>query len=53
MMPKLLAALDFRTKNGTHRPLLDALDAMRRAEGDGRQFFNADEVAEADRGPHP
>lgn len=45
MMPKLLAALDFRSNNGTHRPLLDALDAIRRAEGEGRQFFRADEIA--------
>ena len=45
MMPKLLAALEFRSNNGTHRPLLDALDAIRRAEGEGRQFFKADEVA--------
>jgi len=35
MMPKLLAALDFRSNNGTHRPLLDALEAIRRAEGGG------------------
>jgi TnpA family transposase len=45
MMPKLLAALEFRSNNGTHRPLLDALDAIRRAEGEGRQYFSADEVA--------
>ena len=44
MIPKLLAALEFRS-NGTHRPLLDALDAIRRAEGEGRQYFRADEVA--------
>jgi TnpA family transposase len=44
MMPKLLAALDFRSNNGTHRPLLDALDAIRRAEGEGRQYFSADAV---------
>jgi hypothetical protein len=44
MMPKLLAALDFRSNNGTHRPLLDALDAIRRAEGEGRQFFKAEEL---------
>jgi hypothetical protein len=44
MMPKLLAALDFRSNNGTHRPLLDALDAIRRAEGEGRQFFKVEEV---------
>jgi Tn3 transposase DDE domain/Domain of unknown function (DUF4158) len=45
MLPKLLAALDFRSNNGTHRPLLDALDAIRRAEGEGRQYFRADEIA--------
>jgi len=45
MMPKLLAALEFRSNNGTHRPLLDALGAIRRAEGEGRQYFRADEVA--------
>ena len=45
MMPRLLAALDFRSNNGTHRPLLDALDAIRRAEGEGRQYFRAEEIA--------
>src|ERR1700677_4100163 len=45
MMPKLLAALEFRSNNGAHRPLLDALDVIRRAEGEGRQYFRADEVA--------
>ena len=44
MMPKLLDALDFRSNNGMHRPLLDALSAIRRAEGDGRQYFPADEI---------
>lgn len=45
MMPKLLAALEFRSNNGTHRPLLDALEAIRRAEGEGRQYFGAEEIA--------
>lgn len=45
MMPKLLAALDFCSNNGIHRPLLDALAAIRRAEGEGRQFFRTDEIA--------
>lgn len=45
MMPRLLAALDFRSNNGAHRPLLDALAAIRRAEGDGRQYFSEDEIA--------
>jgi TnpA family transposase len=45
MMPKLLAALEFRSNNGAHRPWLDALGAIRRAEGEGGQYFRADEVA--------
>jgi len=45
MMPRLLAALDFRSDNGTHRPLPDAIEAIRRAEGEGRQFFGAEEIA--------
>ena len=45
MMPRLLAALDFHSNNGTHRPLLDALDAIRRAEGEGRQYFRVEEIA--------
>jgi hypothetical protein len=45
MMPRLLAALDFRSNNGAHRPLLDALGVIRRAEGEGRQYFGVDEVA--------
>src|SRR5260370_24143677 len=45
MMRRLLAALDCRSNNGAHRPLLDALSAIRRAEGDGRQYFSADEIA--------
>jgi hypothetical protein len=44
MMPKLLAALEFRSNSGAHRPLLEALHAIRRAEGDGRQYFQAAEV---------
>ncbi len=44
MMPRLLAALDFRSNNGTHRPLLEALATIRRAEGEGRQYFRADEI---------
>jgi len=45
MMPKLLAVLDFRSNNGAYRPLLGALGAIRHAEGEGRQYFRADEVA--------
>ena len=45
MMPKLLAALDFRSNNGGHRPLIDALAMIRAAEGNGRQYFGVEEVA--------
>jgi hypothetical protein len=45
MMPRLLAALDFRSNNGTHRPLLNALEAIRHAEGEGRQYFRVEEIA--------
>jgi hypothetical protein len=44
MMPKLLAALDFRSNNGAHRPLIEALERVRAAEGEGRQHFSCDEV---------
>ena len=45
MMPQLLAALEFRSNNGAYCPLLDALDAIRRAEGEGHQYFRIDEIA--------
>jgi hypothetical protein len=44
MMPKLLAALDFRSNNGAHRPIIEALERVRAAEGEGRQYFSCDEV---------
>ena len=45
MMPKLLAALDFRSNNSAHKPLTDALEKIRAAENDGRQYFTTAEVA--------
>jgi TnpA family transposase len=45
MMPKLLGALDFRSNNEAHKPLIDALAKIRAAEGEGRQFFGVAEVA--------
>ena len=44
-LPKLLAALDFRSNNSTHKPLTDALAKIRAAEEAGRQYFSAKEVA--------
>jgi TnpA family transposase len=45
MMPKLLAALDFRSNNSAHKPLTDALVKIRAAENGGRQYFSTAEVA--------
>ena len=36
MLPRLLAALDFRSNNAVHRPLLDAIEVIRAAAGGGR-----------------
>ncbi len=44
MMPRLLEVLGFHSNNGSHRPLIDALVAVRAAEGEGRQYFAGDEV---------
>lgn len=44
MMPRLLAALEFRSNNGSHRPLINALERVRAAEGQGCQYFSCDEV---------
>src|SRR5271166_4045902 len=37
MLPKLLAAIEFRANNATHRPLLDAIEVIRAAVDGGRQ----------------
>jgi hypothetical protein len=47
MMPRLLAALDFHSNNGAHRPATRCR-AIRRAEGEGRHYFRVDEVAVED-----
>jgi hypothetical protein len=45
MVPKLLAALEFRSNNATHRPLLDAIDAIRSHQGDSHQYFALSEIS--------
>lgn len=43
MLPKLLAALDFRSNNTAYRPVMDALDLLRRyAERPSRERFYAE-----------
>jgi hypothetical protein len=48
MLPKLLASLEFRSNNATHRPLLDAIDTIRHNQGDSRQYFLLSEIAVED-----
>lgn len=45
MLPKLLAALEFRSNNTVHRPLLDAIDVIRAAVDDGRQYYDLEDIA--------
>lgn len=45
MLPRLLVALDFRSNNAVHRPLLDAIEAIRAAAGGGQQYHDLADVA--------
>jgi hypothetical protein len=44
MLPKILAALEFRSNNAMHRPLLEAIEAIWRHQGDSRQYFALSEI---------
>src|SRR5208337_5144741 len=48
MLPKLLAAIEFRSNNATHRSLLDAIEVIRAAVDGGRQYYELDEIAVED-----
>lgn len=39
MLPQILAALEFPSNNTVHRPLLEAIDKVRRHQGDSHQYF--------------
>lgn len=43
MFPAILDVLDFRSNNAAHRPLLDALDWIKRMRSDNRRFIQLDE----------
>jgi hypothetical protein len=43
MLPHLLEVLDFRSNNVVHRPVLDALDWIRRMADDPRRVIRADQ----------
>ena len=45
MLPRLLAAVEFCSNNAGHRPLLDAIAAIRAAEGAGRQYHDLEDIA--------
>ena len=45
MLPRLLAAVEFRSNNAGHRPLLGAIAAIRAAANDGRQYHDLDDIA--------
>jgi len=44
MLPKLLDILDFRSNNAVYRPLLDAIDVIKRENESGQQHFTLSEV---------
>ncbi|MFC4348312.1 Tn3 family transposase [Kordiimonas lipolytica] len=43
MLPAILDVLEFRSNNAAHRPLLDALDWIKRMRADNRRFIQLDE----------
>ena len=45
MLPRLLAAVEFRSNNAGHRPLLDAIAVIRAAANDGRQHYDLKDIA--------
>ncbi|MBF0374933.1 MAG: Tn3 family transposase [Alphaproteobacteria bacterium] len=45
MLPKLLDALEFRSNNAIHRPLLDAIDTLRRGQECAGQYYALNEIA--------
>ena len=45
MLPKLLAVLDLRSNNASHRPLLDAIAMIRSRRDEQGQYYKLSEVA--------
>jgi len=43
MLPAILDVLEFHSNNAAHRPLLDALDWIKRMRADNRRFIQLDE----------
>lgn len=43
MLPQILDALEFRSNNNAHRPVIEALDLLKRHRESGQQHFNIDD----------
>lgn len=50
MLPQILDALEFRSNNSAHRPVIDALSLLKAYRGSGQQYFSADDVVPIDGG---
>jgi hypothetical protein len=44
MLPRILEALDFRSNNTAHRPILNAIDIIREYRDSRQQYFTVDQV---------
>ena len=44
MLPRTLEALDFRSNNKAHRPILDAIDVIKEHSNSRQQCFTVDQV---------
>lgn len=45
MLPQILDALEFRSNNSAHRPVIEALELLKRHRNSGQQYFTADDQA--------
>jgi len=43
MLPQILNALEFRSNNSAHRPVIEALDLLKRHRNSGQQYFTTDD----------
>ena len=43
MLPAVLGVLEFRSNNALHRPVLDAIDWLRRTGEDGRRIIRPED----------
>lgn len=48
MLPQILDALEFRSNNTAHRPVIEALGLLKTYRDSGQQYFSADDVVPID-----